>query len=66
MNDEILGLEEINKILSNTLIKVVRRKISLKQAAGISKLAQSLTKNIATTELKDRVEFLENVLKIKR
>ena len=66
MNDEILGLEEINKILSNTLIKVVRRKISLKQAAGISKLAQSLTKNIATAELKDRVEFLENILKIKR
>jgi hypothetical protein len=66
MNNETLGLEEINKILSNTLIKVVRRKISLKQAAGISKLAQSLTKNITTLELRDRVEFLENILKIKR
>ena len=66
MNDETLGLEEINKILSSALVKVVRRKISLKQAASISKLAQSLTKNIATTELKARVEFLENLLKVGR
>lgn len=60
---KVLTLEEINELLSDALLRVASRKISLKQAAMISKLAQSLTKNIATTQLKDKVEFLEQQLK---
>lgn len=58
-----LSLEEINELLSDALIKVSTRKISLKQAITISKLAQSLTKNIVAIDLKNRVEFLEQHLK---
>lgn len=61
-----LSLEEINELLSDALIKVSTRKISLKQAGVISKLAQSLTKNIAVVELKHKVEFIEQALKAKR
>ncbi len=63
LETKILSLEEINEILSETLIKVSTRKISLKQAGTISKLAQSLTKNITAIDLKNRVEFLEQHLK---
>jgi hypothetical protein len=62
---KVLTLEEINELLSDALLKVSLRKISLKQAAMISKLAQSLTKNITVTQLKDRIEFLEQKLKSK-
>lgn len=63
---KVLTLEEINELLSEALLKVSMRKISLKQAAAISKLAQSLTKNITTTELKNRIEFLEEQLKTRK
>lgn len=63
---KVLTLEEINELLSDALLKVSVRKISLKQAAVISKLAQSLTKTIATTELKNRIEFLEQQLKSRK
>jgi hypothetical protein len=62
-NMETIDLEEINKILSDTLRKVVNREISLKQASMIAKLAFTLSRNIANTELKDRVELLESMLK---
>ena len=62
---KVLTLEEINELLSDALLKVSLRKISLKQAAMISRLAQSLTKNISATQLKDRIEFLEQRLKSK-
>lgn len=58
-----INLEEINNILSETLRKVVDRKISLKQANAISKLTSTLTKIISTTELKNRIEIIEEVLK---
>ena len=60
---EPINLEEINMILSDTLRKVVSREISLKQASMIAKLASTLSRNITNTELKDRVEFLEEMLK---
>ena len=59
---ESIKLEEINTILSDTLRKVVNREISLKQASMIAKLAGALSRNIANTELKERVEFLESLL----
>jgi hypothetical protein len=61
-----IDLHEINIILSDTLRKVVCKEISHKQASMIAKLASTLSKNIVNTELKDRVEFLEQALKAKR
>lgn len=58
-----INLEEINNILSDTIRKVLNKEMSLKQASMIAKLASTLSKNIVNTELKDRVEFLENVLR---
>ena len=60
---KILTLEEINEILSDALMRASERKLPLKQATLISKLALSLSKNIVNTELKNRVEFLEQQLK---
>lgn len=61
-----IDLEEINSILSETLRKVLNKEMSLKQASMIAKLASTLSKNIANTELKERVEFLENALRRNR
>jgi len=61
-----INLKEINNILSDTLRKVVSKDISLKQASMIAKLSSTLSKNIVNTELKERVEFLENALRRNR
>lgn len=61
-----INLEEINNILSDTIHKVLNKEMSLKQASMIAKLTSTLSKNIVSTELKDRVEFLEQALKSKR
>lgn len=58
-----INLEEINNILSDTLRKVLNKEISHKQASMIARLASTLSKNIVNTELKERVEFLENALR---
>jgi hypothetical protein len=63
LKEKTIRLEEINEILTDTLIKVTDKKISLKQAGVISKLALALSKNIANTDLKNRLEFLEQALK---
>ncbi|HRH25075.1 MAG TPA: hypothetical protein PLQ20_01925 [Candidatus Paceibacterota bacterium] len=61
-----INLEEINNILSDTIRKVLNKEMSLKQASMIAKLTSTLSKNIVNTELKERVEFLEQALKSKR
>lgn len=58
-----INLEEINNILSETIRKVMNKEMSLKQASMIAKLAYTLSKNIVNTELKERVEFLEESLR---
>lgn len=58
-----INLEEINNILSDTIRKVINKEMSLKQASMIAKLTSTLSKNIVNTELKERVEFLENALR---
>jgi len=68
MNEEnnkkiILSIEDVNEILSQTLLDVFEKKISLKRAQMISRTALALSKNIMNTELKERIEFLEQVLK---
>ena len=64
--NEPIKLDEINNILSNTIRKVMSKEISLKQASMIARLASTLSKNIVNTEMKERVEFLEQRLKIKK
>jgi len=58
-----INLEEINNILSDTIRKVINKEMSLKQASMIARLAYTLSKNIVNTELKERVEFLEETLR---
>ena len=64
--NEPIKLDEINNILSDTIRKVMSKEMSLKQASMIARLASTLSKNIVNTELKERVEFLEYRLKIKK
>lgn len=66
MKSKNINLNEINIILSETLLKVINKEMSLKQAGMIAKIAQTLSKNIVSTELKERVEFLEQALKHNR
>jgi hypothetical protein len=61
-----INLDEINEILSDTIRQVLNKEISLKKASMVAKLASTLSKNIVNTELKERVEFLEYRLKIKK
>jgi len=61
-----IKLDEINDILSDTIRKVINKEISLKKASMIARLASTLSKNIVNTELRERVEFLEYRLKIKK
>lgn len=64
--NEPIKLDEINEILSDTIRKVINKEMSLKKASMIARLASTLSKNIVNTELKERVEFLEYRLKIKK
>jgi len=64
--NKTIKLEEINDILSDTIYKVMNKEISLKKASAIARLSSTLSKNIVNTELKERVEFLENALKRNR
>ncbi|OGN14348.1 MAG: hypothetical protein A3J47_01930 [Candidatus Yanofskybacteria bacterium RIFCSPHIGHO2_02_FULL_43_22] len=65
-NKKILNIEEAATILSETLEDVAKRKTSLKRARTISRLALELSKITEITNLKNRVEFLEQALKKRR
>ena len=58
-----MSAEEAAIILSDTLEEVAQRKTTLRRALTISRLALALSKVIEVTTLKERVEFLEQVLK---
>ncbi len=58
-----MNAEDVASILSQTLKDVAARKITLKYALVVSRLALALSKTIETVELKKRVEFIEQVLK---
>ena len=55
--------EDVVLILSQTMKDVAARKITLRYALVVSRLALALSKTIETAELKDRVELIEQVLK---
>lgn len=55
--------EEVALILSQTLRDVGTRKVTLRYALAVSRLAVAMSKTIEVVELKKRVEFIEQVLK---
>lgn len=63
---ENINIDELNTILSDTLRQLMNKEISLKKAGMIAKIASTLSKNIANTELKERLDLLENTLVHKR
>ena len=63
---KILSIEEAAAILSETLLDVAQRKTTLRRAVTVSRLALALSKIIEISDLKGRVEFLEQVLKKKK
>lgn len=58
-----MSAEEAAAILSNTLEEVAERRTSLKRAIVISRLALALTKAIEVTDLRARIDLLEQMLK---
>ena len=64
-NDERKSLTatEVAEVLSKTLRDLAERKITLRQAMVVSRVAASLSKAIEIADLSDRVALLEQVLK---
>ena len=58
-----MSVEDAALIVSETLEDVAQRRTTVRRAMAISRLALSLTKIYEVTNLKDRVEFLEQTLK---
>ena len=57
---------EVAALLSQTMRDLSERKISLRQAMTVSRVAVALAKVIEVADLNDRVEFIEQVLKKKK
>ena len=60
---EKMNAEDVALVLSQTIKDIKERKITLRYALVVSRLALALSKTIETVELKNRIEFLEHVLK---
>ena len=58
-----MSAENAAAILSQTLEDVAARKITLRHALAVSRVAVALARVIETTELNERVELLEQMLK---
>ena len=63
MEHETMNPAEVAALLSKTMRDLTDRKITLRQAEVMSRIAVALTRVIETTDLNDRVEFLEQTLK---
>ena len=64
--EELMGpmsAAEVTALLSQTMRDVAARKITIRHALAVSRIATALTRVIETSDLKARVEFLEQVLK---
>ncbi len=58
-----MSAEDVRQILSQTMNDVMDRKTTLRRAMVVARLALALSKTIETSELKNKVEFLEQALK---
>ncbi len=61
-----ISIEETAELLSQTMRDVVERKITLRHALTVSRIAIALAKVIEVVDLNNRVEFIEQFLKKKR
>lgn len=61
-----MSAAEVTALLSQTMRDVAERKITLRQAMAVSRIAVALAKVIEVADLNARVEFLEQVLKKRR
>jgi hypothetical protein len=61
--DTRMSADEAALLLSRTMRDVTERKITLRHALVVSRIAVALAKVIETADLNDRVEFLEEALK---
>ena len=58
-----MSAAEVAALLSQTMRDVSERKITLRQAMVVSRIALSLAKVIEVADLNDRVAFIEQMLK---
>ncbi len=58
-----MSVEDAALIVSETLEDVAQRKTTVRRAIAVSRLALALTRIYEVTNLKSRVEFLEQALK---
>ena len=61
--EKTMSAGEVAALLSQTMRDVAERKITLRQAMAVSRIAMALAKVIEVADLNARVEFLEQVLK---
>jgi hypothetical protein len=65
-NIKTMSAVEVATLLSQALRDLSQRKITLKQATTLSRVALALVRVIESADLNDRIEFLEQVLKKKK
>jgi hypothetical protein len=58
-----MNAAEVAALLSQTMRDLAERKITLRQAMAVSRIATALTKVLEVSNLNDRVELLEQMLK---
>ena len=64
INDKkILTIDEAAAILSETLQEVAERKTTVRRASAVARLALAFARVAEITDLKKRVEFLEQALR---
>ncbi len=64
INDKkILTIDEAAAILSETLQEVAERKTTVRRASAVARLALAFARVAEISDLKARVEFLEQALK---
>jgi len=62
-NTKTMSAAEVAAMLSQTMRDLSERKITLRQASAISRMALALAKVIEVADLNDRVAFIEQTLK---
>ncbi len=61
--EKTMSAAEVAALLSETMRDVVQRKITLRQAMVVSRVATALAKVIEVADLNERVALIEQVLK---
>jgi hypothetical protein len=61
--EKAMSAAEVAVLLSQTMRDLADRKITLRQATAVSRIALALAKVIEVSDLNDRVEFIEQMLK---